>query len=427
MNDLDDEVLVTEFIRSLKFENDVTALKEFLLPTDILSNIVTQTDSDKWVEKSHLENIVYWFFSTFMDGNLESLQIKMVSEKSKKEVSRTLTDNAVISPNALGERLGNDKVVEGLGKIFEYTVARSKTKVFDNSLGLKPVFYDWMYITKSGEAWQICNEMPRGDNFHGFKIGVGNDWNSKSIVSLVFHGQEHPNDNISFQRELWIDDAPGIINIPDRGPFDTKHLGQISKEGQYFIIRLKKNLRVIPVHLKKHSNEDFVKLSIASKPKIKLLQSGFIRLLANPELGDLKFVKFQYNNEKSGRFETIELISDLPLDTIDIIELSAQRWRATETEFNILQHSFGFEKLLVRDPTKVWPLFLIAVICKSLFQRVLEAIHSVHGGSIDMSTFKSNLGTIIEHIGNGRAGPLPLDPCDAVLCPYRRKHGVRWR
>jgi len=420
----DDGALITEFIKSQKFESDLIALKEYLLPNDILSNIVDETGSDKWSEKSQLENILYWFFGTFMVGNLESLPIKLASDQSKKIVCRKLTGNAVISSNALGERLGNDQVVKGLERVHEFTTARSQTKVFDGSLGLKPVYYDWMFITKSGNDWKICSEMPRSENFNGFKVGIGMDWNSKSIVSIVFHGEDHPNDSVSFQRDLCIDDAPGLINITDRGPFDTKYLEQISKRGQYFIIRLKKNLRVTPVHLRTHSN-DFVELSISSKPKIKLLQSGFIRLPANPGLGDVKYVKFQYNNPDSGRFETIELISDLPLDTIDIIELSAQRWRATETEFNILQHSFGLEKLYVRDPTKVWPLFLIAIICKSLFQRVLEAIHSIHGGKIDMSAFKSNLGIIIEWIASGNEGPLPLDPCDAVLCPYRRKHGSR--
>lgn len=143
------------------------------------------------------------------------------------------------------------------------------------------------------------------DLFSYFKIGFGNDWNSKSIVSPVFHGQEHPNDNISFQRDLCIDDAPVIINIPDRGPFDARYLSQISKRGQYFAIQLKKNIRLIPIHLNEHCNEDFVELSITSKPNIKLLQSGFIRLSANPDLGDIKYVKFQYNNPKSRRFETL--------------------------------------------------------------------------------------------------------------------------
>ncbi len=115
-------------------------MKEFLLPGDILENIADTTECDKGVEKSHLENVLYWFFSAFMTGNLESLPIKLASDQSQRIVSRTLTDDAVISPNALGERLGKERVVEGLEKILEFVVAQSQTKVFDNSLNLKPVY-----------------------------------------------------------------------------------------------------------------------------------------------------------------------------------------------------------------------------------------------------------------------------------------------
>lgn len=146
---------------------------------------------------------------------------------------------------------------------------------------------------------------------------------------------------------------------------------------------------------------------------------------ANPELPALKYVKFRYNKTSNGQFETIELISNLPLDILDIIELSAQRWRATETEFNILQHGFGLEKVFVQHPEKVWPLFLIALICKSILEMILNAIHSAHGGRLDMASFKINLGTIIEHIASGRGDKLPLTPCDSSFCPYRRKRGLR--
>ncbi len=172
-------------------------------------------------------------------------------------------------------------------------------------------------------------------------------------------------------------------------------------------------------------NNQSHRLDISSNPEIFLLSSKIIKLDANPDLPALKYVKFRYNKPTNGQFETIELISNLPLDILDIIELSAQRWRATETEFNILQHGFGLEKLFVKDPKKVWPLFLIALICKTILELILKAIHSVHGGHLDMASFKVNLGIIIEHIASGRSNKLPLTPCDSPLCPYRRKRGLR--
>lgn len=420
----DDANLVKKFLSSLDKKRDIDCLKNYMLPRDMLSNITKLTKCDKGVEKSYLENIIYWFFSTFMSGNLENLAINAASNQSARTVSRSLTDNSVISANALGVRLGNDKVVNGLEKLLEYCTARAQTKIFDNNGDLRPVFYDWMYITKSGDSWKICDNMPRSEEFHGFKIGVGMDWNTKSIVSLVFHGEEHPNDIVSFQRDLCINNAHGLIHITDRGAFDTQFMQLIHERSQYFIIRLKKNIKFITKHTKKYKNAE-IELQIASKPKIRVLETRIIELNANQNLTGLKYVKFQYNNHKSGRFETIELVSNLQLDTIDIIELSAQRWRATETEFNILQHGFGLEKVYVRDPSKVWPLFLIAIICKSLFQRVLTAIHLNHGGELDMAKFKINLGIVIEHIARGSGNKLPLSPCNAILCPYRTKHGVR--
>ena len=420
----DDGYLLQYFLKSLDKRKDVSYLKNFMLPSDILSNITKLTKCDKGVEKSYLENIIYWFLSTFMSGNIESLAINAASNQSARTVSRTLTNNSVISANALGVRLGNDKLIEGLEKILEFCTARAQTKVFEDNGVLRPVFYDWMYITKSGDSWKICDNLPRSDEFHGFKIGVGMDWNTKSVVSLIFHGESHPNDNLSFQRDLCIVNAQGLIHITDRGPFDTQYMETIVNRGQYFIIRLKKNIKYTTLYSKKYKNAEVV-LNIASSPKITILETGIIKLNANPDLSELKYIKFQYNNHKSGRFETIELVSNLQLDTVDIIELSAQRWRATETEFKILQDGFGLEKVYVRDPSKVWPLFLIALICKSLFQRVLTAIHSIHGGTLDMGDFKINLGIIIEHIARGSGNKLPLTPCNTILCPYRKKHGVR--
>lgn len=53
-----------------------------------------------------------------------------------------------------------------------------------------------------------------------------------------------------------------------------------------FIIRLKKNLKIIPVYLEDH-NDDFVELGNSSNFKIKLLQSDVIQLTVNPDENNL--------------------------------------------------------------------------------------------------------------------------------------------
>ena len=420
----DSQALIKNFFESLDRRGNLDKLDKFIFPEAIFNEILENTECDKNTEKSQLKNIIYWFLSTFMSGNLEALAIKAVSSNSERNLSRSLTNNAVISPNALGVRLEKDKVISALEQLLQLCTGISGTTVFNGEESLRPIFYDWMYITKNGGSWEICHKLGKGDDNHGFKIGVGVDWFTKSIVSLVFHGEEHPNDNLSFQRDLCITDIPGLVHITDRGPFDTYFMASIHKKSQYFVIRLKKNIKYTTIHSQDLENQRH-RIDISSNPEILLYESKIIKLDANPELPALKYVKFRYNKTSNGQFETIELISNLPLDVLEIIELSAQRWRATETEFNILQHGFGLEKVFVQDPEKVWPLFLISLICKSVLEMILKAIHSAHGGRLDMASFKINLGTIIEHIAWGRGDKLPLTPCDSAFCPYRRKRGLR--
>ncbi|MCY3415151.1 MAG: transposase, partial [Candidatus Heimdallarchaeota archaeon] len=420
----DDRILMRKFLNSLNSNNSVAALKDFMFPDDILGNIADLTGCDKAVEKSHLKYLILWFFSLFTNGNYEQLAVNAVAQNSARIISRTLTDDRVISANALGVRLENERVVDALEKVLEFDSMRKQSEIFTDSDGLKPVFYDWMYLTKSGDVWEFCQKIPSSDTFHGFKIGFGVDWNTKAIVALNIHGAEHPNDALAFRRDLSLKNVKGLVHITDRGAFDSQTLQKIDECDEYFIIRLKKNLKYRFIFEQQVSNEKY-SLAITSRPKIRLLSSGMIKLDANPELGGLKYVKFQYNNPNTGKFETLELISNLKMDSIDIIELSAQRWRATETEYNILQHGFGLEKIFVRKPEKVWSLVLIAVICKSLFERILTAIHAAHGGILDLATFKRDLGILIEHIARGGGNTLPLSQCNSITCPYRRERGRR--
>ena len=233
----DSEALIKNFFESLHRRNNLEKLDKFIFPEVLFNEILENTECDKNTEKSGLKNIIYRFLSTFMSGNLEALAIKAAS-----------SNDAVISPNGLGVRLGKDKVITALEQLLQLCTGLSGTTVFDGEETLRPVFYDWMYITKSGSSWKVCHKLGRGDDSHGFKIGVGVYWNTKAIVSLVFHGEEHPNDNLSFQRDLCIKDIPGLVQISDRGPFDTKFMGSIDQKSQYFVIRLKKNTKYTTIH-----------------------------------------------------------------------------------------------------------------------------------------------------------------------------------
>lgn len=112
------------------------------------------------------------------------------------------------------------------------------------------------------------------------------------------------------------------MHIVDRGGFDSVHMREIDQRGEYFIIRLKKKHNYDIIYEQQTQGERY-ELEIASRPRIRLLSTGLIKLHANPGLGDLKYVKFQYNSSKTCKFETIELVSNLKIDSLDIIELNA--------------------------------------------------------------------------------------------------------
>ena len=306
----DSQVLIRNFFESLNRRNNLAKFDKFIFPTKLFKEILENTECDKNTEKSGLKNIIFWFMSTFMSGNLESLAIKAASSSSERNLSRSLTNNAVISPNALGVRLGKDKVITALEQLLQLCTGLTGTTLFNGEETLRPVFYDWMFITKSGSSWKVCHKLgKKDDDTHGFKIGVGVDWNTKAIVSLVFHGEEHLNDNLSYQRDLCIKDTPGLVQITDRGPFDSEFMASIHQKSQYFVIRLKKNIKYTTIHSQDLNNQRH-RLDISSNPEIFLLSSKIIKLDVNPDLPALKYVKFRYNKPSNGQFEIIDQYRD---------------------------------------------------------------------------------------------------------------------
>lgn len=57
---------------------------------DILENIAELTKCDKAVEKSHLKNLILWFFNLYTNGNYEQLAIKAVATNFVLQYSKIL-------------------------------------------------------------------------------------------------------------------------------------------------------------------------------------------------------------------------------------------------------------------------------------------------------------------------------------------------
>jgi len=286
-----------------------------------------------------------------------------------------------------------------------------------------------LHLVKSGNEWQICQELGRSKGSYGLKIGIGIEWESKAIVALTMHGERHSNDAVSFREELMLSQRTGLVHITDKGPFSSETMVQIQKNCQYFIIKLKSKVKYKLVHQVFLGNFTF-QLETASRTKIRLLEEKLIKLEVNPELNDLKYIRFQYNSLKTGQFKTIEVITSLPLSAEQIIRAHAWRWTATETEFRILQHQFGLEKLFIKKPHKAWPLLLLVLCGKMLMELTYRSIHLLHGGSKTAATapasFRRGFKKFVDAVLLGIEDPFELiEPCDDAYCCFRNNHGQR--
>lgn len=417
---------LVKHINKYSSKKAITDFKETILPNELLSGIIDSTDCDKWVEKSKLENMVLWTLTLFLNGKLASLPIKAIADASSTPLARKLTDEKPVDHNTLGVRLEKPNLVSGLETVFQLCSAQLGTQVFNNGQNLIPVYYDWFYFKKSGNIWVPCKEIGSGDNTKGIKIGIGTDWESNAIVSLIMHGEEHPNDAKSFRRDLMISERPGLIHISDKGPSSSYTMQKILENKQHFIIPLKKNIKYNVLYQINVGVQELT-LRTPSAPKIRILEESIIQLTNNLISRDLKYIKFQYNSSETGEFKTMELLSSLPMDAAKIIEMSAWRWRSTETEFRIYQHEFGLEKIYLKKPEKVWPLLLLVLICKMLLEFIFRCIHMLHGGRMMMSPFKRGLAKFLNAVISGEEAWSLIEPCNSPVCPYRRKHGQRLR
>ncbi len=174
-----------------------------------------------------------------MNSKNAALPINAISDASASLLGRKLTNEDPVSNNALGVRLEKPEFVDGLEQILQLCSAQLGSEVFNDAQNLIPTYYDWFYFVKSGKVWKRCKMVGRGNDNIAIKIGIGMDWESKAVVSLVMHGTEHPNDTKSFRNHLMINNRSRIVHITDKGPFDTNTMVEIIKNKQHFIIPMK--------------------------------------------------------------------------------------------------------------------------------------------------------------------------------------------
>jgi len=438
-NQLDDPFsfikAIANHIEKYRPKKAIAAFRQAFIPDELIKDITETTLCDKSVEKSKLSNIMMWTLSFFLQNKKEDLAIVEIANASTSILGRVLSDeNSAIDHNTFGVRLEKSKFVDALEMMLQICSAQLGSDAFEDNGSFVNIYYDWFYLVKSGNSWQACQGVGRTKESNAIKIGIGIEWETKAVVSLVMHGQHHPNDVVSFREHLIITQRPGLVHITDMGPFSSETMKEILDRNQHFIIRLKKNILYQVAHQIYHGTYNFT-LETASKTDIILLEEKLIRLNANPELSDVKYVRFQYKSLKTGEFEQIELISSLPLSAEHIIRAHAWRWVSTEIEFRILQHQFGMEKVYIRKPEKAWPLLLLVLCGKMMMEFAFRAIHSLHGSNyminaemMQTASFRRGFANFLEAILTKAENPLDLiEPCNDPYCSFRKNHGQRLR
>jgi len=424
---------VVNHIEKFRPKEAIQTFKEAWLPEEAMDKITDETDFDKSVEKTQISKIIMWPLSLFLQSKTEDLAIKYIADTSATIIGREFGEGPSISDKTLGKRLENSKLIKAFEMMLQLCSTQLASNVFEEGEFYTCIYYDWFYLVKTGKIWEICQKMGRNSDAPGIKIGIGIEWDTKSVVSLVMHGEHHSNDALSFQRDLMLTDRPGIIHIADRGPFSTGTMSEIRENKQHFVIRLKRNIGYQLIHQISKERYKF-ELNNPSRSTIRVMEEKIITLNPRPELGELRYIKFQYNCLRTGQFKTIELITSLILPVIDVIELHARRWVSTEIEFRIYQHQFGLEKIYLKKPEKAWALLLLVLIGKMLMELTYRSIHLLHEKnqqrfpSMDTADFRSGFLKFISAVLTGIEEPWSLiSPCRSAFCPYKKRLHQRRR
>jgi len=425
---------VVDHLAYYKPKEAIEAFKQAFVPQNVMNDITEKTECDKWAEKNRLSNIIMWTLSFFLQNKIEELTITEIANASGLALGRALSDDGrEVSSNAFGVRLGKSKLVEALEMMLQLCSTQLSSKVYTQDNGLINVYLDWFYIVKSGKEWDVCRSIGKDQSSKAIKIGVGIEWESKAVVSLVMHGEHLSNDVASLRDHMMIPDRPGVVYISDMGPSDTNLWDEMKHDSQFFIIQLKKNLNYQIVSTQYKGKFKF-QLDTPTQNTVTILDEKLISLNAKPDLGVLKYIRFQYNSiREGGKIKTSELISSLPLSAEEIIRSHAFRWVATETEFNVLQHQFGLEKLYVKKPEKVWPILLLVLTGKMIMEFLYRSIHSLHGSTAMVSlqrmrtaSFRRGFSKFLDAVLDEEDDPLAMiNPCMDPSCCFRNSPGKR--
>lgn len=429
----DPQNFLNELLLQLKrYDGEKTfeKFKEYLLPSDVMEQIVENTGSDVNAEKTHLINILMWGLCFFLQKNKGDLTFKGISGNSSESLPRRLTGNTLVSNNALGVRMEKEEVVEGLEETMQLTSEMLGSRAFEgredddqSPVGYVPLYYDWFYIVKNGTKWKLCKDI--NDDSFGIKVGIARDWETQAIVGLTAHFTEHPGDREAFQHYLMYSGRDYIIHVTDGGPFAVPLLKKMDDENQFFIIPKRSD---ITTELQTQELGSPKEIELNDRHTIKLLEINHVTIKTKEvELESCKELYFRINGNE-GEFEYVRLLTNLEFDSDRIIKIGYPRWRATETEHRILKHEFGLEHIYLQKPEKFWPLLLLALISSQLLKLCYRLLHKVHGGKLTKQPKKFRKGFLaflnaIFHEDDEPWKELP--PCDSPTCPFGRSHGER--
>lgn len=424
---------IVKHIERYKPDEAIAAFKQAIMPGELFELTTEETDCDKWVEKTHISNLIMWVLTLFLQNKNKDLAIQQIADASGSFLGREFsTHGKSVDHGTVGKRLEKPRLIEALEMMLQLCSAQLEHNAFDDNGSYVNIYYDWFYLVKGGNEWKVCQKVGRTGEANAIKIGIGIEWDSKAVVAITMDGETHRNDGKCFKEDLMLTERPGVVHITDRGPFDTKTMERIRQNQQHFIIKLKKNIKYKTAHQIFLGDHRF-ELNTPTKTKIRLLESKVIRIQANPQLGEIKYIRFQYNCLKEGKFKTVELISSLPLSAEEIIQSHAWRWVATETEFKVLQHQFGLEKVYIEKPEKAWPLLLLVLCGKMLMEFTYRAIHLIHGSDeiiqlpkMQTAPFRSGFKNFLIAVLRGEEDPMTMiEPCSDPYCCFRNNHGQR--
>ncbi|MFV2016389.1 MAG: hypothetical protein ACC656_13240, partial [Candidatus Heimdallarchaeota archaeon] len=196
---------IAEHITKYRPRDAIDAFRQAFMPDEVVKEIVDTTDCDKWTEKTSLSNIMMWTLTFFLHNKTEDLAIVEIANASASLLGRELSDDkSAVDHNTVGVRLEKPELIQALEMMLQVCSAQLGTNAFEGNGTFINIYYDWFYLVKSGNSWQACLQVGRMKESNAIKIGIGIEYNTKAVVSLVMHGERNRNDVVSFKEHLML-------------------------------------------------------------------------------------------------------------------------------------------------------------------------------------------------------------------------------